>query len=117
MKTDKCDVVVVGFGNAAQAAAYSAHSAGAKVVVLEKAPERKRGGNTWFSSGAQFRHAHAGLADEKPLLPHISDDEFEKIDLDPYTKDDFYSDMMRVTRGKAVPELVELLVNESHPTV
>ena len=52
MKTDKCDVVVVGFGNAAQAAAYSAHGAGAKVVVLEKAPERKRGGNTWFSSGA-----------------------------------------------------------------
>ena len=117
MKTDKCDVVVVGFGNAAQAAAYSAHSAGAKVVVLEKAPERKRGGNTWFSSGAQFRHAHDGLAAQKPLLPHISDDEFEKIDLDPYTRDDFYADLMRVTRGKAVPELVELLVNESHPTV
>jgi tricarballylate dehydrogenase len=117
LKTDKCDVVVVGFGNAAQAAAYSALSAGAKVVVLEKAPENKRGGNTWFSTGAQFRHAHNGLADEKPLLPQISDDEFEKIDLDPYTKDDFYADLMRVTRGKAVPELAELLVNESHPTV
>jgi tricarballylate dehydrogenase len=117
MKKDKCDVVVVGFGNAAQAAAYSAHSAGAKVVVLEKAPEKKRGGNTWFSSGAQFRHAHNGLEDEKPLLPQISDDEFDKIDLDPYTKDDFYADLMRVTRGKAVPELAELLVNESYPTV
>jgi tricarballylate dehydrogenase len=117
MKTDKCDVVVVGFGNAAQAAAFSAHSAGAKVVILEKAPEKKRGGNTWFSSGAQFRHAHNGIEDEKVLLPHISDEELDKVDLDPYTKDDFYGDMMRVTRGKSVPELAELLVNESYPTV
>ena len=41
MKIDTCDVVVVGFGNAAQAAAFSAHQAGAKVIVLEKAPEHK----------------------------------------------------------------------------
>src|ERR1035437_2524023 len=70
MKTDQCDVVVVGFGNAAQAAAYSAYGSGAKVIVLEKAPEAKRGGNTWFSHGAQFRHVHNGIVDEKPLLPN-----------------------------------------------
>ena len=73
MKIDTCDVVVVGFGNAAQAAAFSAHQAGAKVIVLEKAPEHKRGGNTWFSHGAQFRHVHNGIPDEKPLLPHVPD--------------------------------------------
>ena len=117
MATDKFDVVVVGFGNAAQSAAFSAHCAGATVLVLEKAPENKRGGNSWFSQGAQFRHVHDGLATERPLLPHIQDSVFEKIDLDPYTKDDYYADMMRVTRGKSVPELAELLVNESHPTV
>ena len=98
MKTDACDVVVVGFGNAAQAAAFSAHENGAKVIVLEKAPEDKRGGNSWFSYGAQFRHAHNGIEDEKPLLPHIQDAEWEKINLPPYSKDDFYSDLMRVTR-------------------
>ena len=117
MKTEAYDVVVVGFGNAAQAAAFAAYETGAKVLVLEKAPQGKRGGNTWFSFGAQFRHVHNGIADVKPLLPHVPEKEWEKIDLDPYTKDDFYSDLMRVTRGRSVPELAELLVNESYPTV
>ena len=117
MNTENYDVVVVGFGNAAQASAVAAHVAGAKVLVLEKAPERKKGGNTWFSHGAQFRHVHNGIADEKPLLPHVSESEWERIDLPPYTKDDFYGDLMRVTRGRSVPELAELLVNESYPTV
>lgn len=71
MKTENYDIIVVGFGNAAQAAAVAAHNAGANVLVLEKAPEKKKGGNTWFSHGAQFRHVHNGIADEKPLLPHI----------------------------------------------
>ncbi len=117
MKTEGYDVVIVGFGNAAQSAAFAAHSAGARVLVLEKAPQGKRGGNTWFSHGAQFRHVHNGIADVKPLLPHVPEKEWEKIDLPPYTKDDFYSDLMRVTRGRAVPEMAELLVNESYPTV
>ena len=117
MKTENCDVVVVGFGNAAQSAAVAAHNAGAKVLVLEKAPQAKKGGNTWFSHGAQFRHTHNGIADEKPLLPHVSESQWEKIDLPPYTKDEFYADLMRVTRGRSVPELAELLVNESYPTV
>ncbi|MFQ5849653.1 MAG: FAD-dependent tricarballylate dehydrogenase TcuA [Candidatus Binatia bacterium] len=117
MVTQNYDVVVVGLGNAAQAAAVSAHEAGAKVLVLEKAPEGKRGGNTWFSHGAQFRHTYNGIPDVKPLLPQVAESEWQKIDLAPYTKDDFYADMMRVTRGRSVPELAELLVNESYPTV
>ncbi len=117
MAAENYDVIVVGLGNAAQAAAVSAREAGAKVLVLEKAPEGKRGGNTWFSYGAQIRHTHNGIPDVKPLLPHVPESEWEKIDLDPYTKDDFYADMVRVTRGRTVPELAELLVNESYPTV
>jgi tricarballylate dehydrogenase len=117
MKNENYDVVVVGLGNAAQAAVVAAHMAGAKVCALEKAPEKKKGGNTWFSHGAQFRHVHNGIPDEKPLLPHVPESEWAKIDLPPYTKDDFYSDIMRVTRGRSVPELAELLVNESYPTV
>ena len=117
MKTDSCDVVVVGFGNAAQAAAFSAHQTGAKVIIIEKAPENKRGGNTWFSHGAQFRHCHNGIPDERPLLPHVPESEWARIRISPYTQDDFYADMMRVTRGRSIPELAEMLVKESYPTV
>ncbi len=42
----EADVVVVGFGGAGAATAVTAHDAGAKVLLLEKAPKGKEGGNT-----------------------------------------------------------------------
>ena len=42
----QADVVVVGFGAAGVAAAIAAHDAGAKVILLEKAPEGREGGNS-----------------------------------------------------------------------
>jgi succinate dehydrogenase/fumarate reductase flavoprotein subunit len=46
-KWDKeADVVVVGFGGAGAAAAITASDLGAKVLMLEKAPEGEEGGNT-----------------------------------------------------------------------
>ena len=42
----EADVVVVGFGAAGMAASVTAHELGAKVVILEKAPEGQEGGNT-----------------------------------------------------------------------
>jgi len=42
----EADVVVVGFGGAGFAASVTAHDAGADVLILEKAPEGKHGGNT-----------------------------------------------------------------------
>ena len=43
---EEADVVVVGYGFAGSAAAIAAHDAGAKVLMLEKAPEEHKGGNS-----------------------------------------------------------------------
>jgi tricarballylate dehydrogenase len=110
------DVVVVGAGNAAMAAAYAARQEEAEVVVLEKAPLELRGGNTRFTTGA-VRFAYDGLEDIAALVPDLAPAEIENLDVTPYTKDDFYNDLMRVTEGLADPELSDLLVTESYPAI
>lgn len=42
----QCTVVVIGGGNAAMCAALSAAESGAQVLVLERAPRDKAGGNS-----------------------------------------------------------------------
>ena len=46
------NVVVVGGGNAALCAALAAGERGTEVIVLERAPEDERGGNSRFTAGA-----------------------------------------------------------------
>ena len=46
------DVVVVGYGVAGCAAAIEAHDSGAEVIVLEKMPAGREGGNTRITGGA-----------------------------------------------------------------
>lgn len=46
----EADVVIVGLGGAGAAAAITAAQAGAKTLVVEKAPEGLDGGNTKFCS-------------------------------------------------------------------
>jgi tricarballylate dehydrogenase len=112
------DVIVVGGGNAAFAAAVSAKENGAKrVVVLEKAPKAQRGGNTHFS-GAIFRHY---FNDVKELDRFVPDAE-EKYPgfhtgAEPYTKENFRDDLMRVTNGRSDPELSTILIDESYDTM
>ena len=112
------DVIVVGGGNAAFAAAVSAKENGAKrVLVLEKAPKAQRGGNTHFS-GAIFRHI---FNDVKELDRFVPDAE-EKYPgfhagCGTYTKDDFRADLMRVTNGRSDPELATILIDESYDTL
>jgi NADPH-dependent 2,4-dienoyl-CoA reductase/sulfur reductase-like enzyme len=50
------DVVVVGFGGAGAATAITANDKGAKVLVLEKAPEAEEGGNTGVCGGEAYSH-------------------------------------------------------------
>ena len=112
------DVVVVGAGNAALAAAVSAKENGAaRVVVLEKAPREMRGGNTHWSGGV-LRFAFDDPREIAPLLPGV-EKEFDDFysGIQPYTREDFHGDLMRVTSGQTDPMLSRLLVDSSKDTV
>ena len=101
------DVIVVGAGNAALAAAVSAKENGAdRVVVLEKAPREMRGGNTHWSGGV-LRFAYDEPREIGALLPGV-EDEFENFydGISPYTQEDFHGDLMRVTNGRTDPGAV-----------
>jgi tricarballylate dehydrogenase len=110
------DVVVVGGGNAAMCAALSAREAGARVVVLEKAPEAWRGGNGFFTAGG-FRFAFKSFDELREIVSDMSDEEAASMEVDPYTADNFYDDLMRVTEDCADPDMAMLLVRESQATV
>ena len=62
--TGEYDVVVVGAGNAALCAALAAREHGARVLVLERAPEDEAGGNSRFTAGL-MRVAYNGVDDLK----------------------------------------------------
>jgi tricarballylate dehydrogenase len=110
------DVIVVGGGNAALCAALSAAETGKKVLVLERAPEEEAGGNSRFTAGL-FRLAYRGPDDLKALIPDLSPDEIANTDFGTYTEDQFLDDMARVTEYRCDPDLTELLVKNSFPTV
>ena len=69
MAIESYDVIVVGAGNAAACAAMSAQENGAKVVLLERAPEEEAGGNSRFAAGS-LRFAHNGLI--APIINYFS---------------------------------------------
>ena len=114
--TSKYDVIVVGAGNAALTAALVARQNGARVLVLEKAPEAERGGNSRFSGGL-FRFAYDGIEDLKPLRQDVSSSEWDRVDVGHYGPDRYAGDIMRVTQGQANKELIATLTKESYPTM
>ncbi len=112
------DVIVVGAGNAALAAAVSARERGARrVVALEKAPEELRGGNTHYSGGL-LRFAFDRPED---LLPLVPDAERQvpgfMLGVQPYPRKLFWEDLSRVTEGRTDPELAEILIGRAYDTV
>jgi tricarballylate dehydrogenase len=113
---DQYDVVVVGAGNAGLSAALAAAEHGKKVLVLERAPERLRGGNSYFTGGL-MRVPYSGIADIKQLIPDLTDQEEQSIEIGTYTADDFYEDIMRLGDYRCDAELVNCLVSEAFATL
>jgi tricarballylate dehydrogenase len=94
--TRQYDVLVIGGGNAALCAAISARRDGASVLVLEAAPKFYRGGNTRHTRN--MRCAHDAATD---------------ILTGPYTEDEFWEDLLRVTGGQTDEELARHMIHES----
>jgi tricarballylate dehydrogenase len=114
--SDPYDVIILGGGNAGLCAAIAALEKGAKVLVLEKAPEYFRGGNTYFTGGI-IRCAYNGIEDIKKLIPDMTPEEEASVEVGSYSEDEFYDDLMRVTEGLSDPDLAQMLVSQSHSTL
>ena len=111
------DVIVVGAGNAAHAAAVSAREHGAeRVLMLEKAPENLRGGNTHYSGGL-FRFAFDKPEDLLRLVPDVEEHVPNFLQhVQPYPASAFWGDLRRVTENQTDPELAEILISKSYET-
>src|ERR1700726_1073883 len=90
------DVLVIGGGNAALCAAISARRAGASVLVLEGAPKFYRGGNTRHTRNMRCAH-----------------DAATAILTGPYSEEEFFEDLLRVTEDQTDEELARLMIAES----
>src|SRR5580700_4252099 len=112
MPNQVADVIVVGAGNAAFCSALAAQEQGAKVLMLEAAPEDESGGNSRFTAGS-IRVVYNGVDDIRTLVPDLTQAEVDTTDFGTYTAEQFFDDMARVTQHRADPDLVELLVTKS----
>lgn len=113
----KHDVVVVGAGNAALSAAMAARENGADVLVLEKAREDEKGGNSTFTAGG-FRFCHSGIDDAaSDVLTDLSEAERAQIVLPVHDRQVFYETLMKVTRHQSDEDMAWQLIDGSRPAM
>lgn len=90
------EVAVLGGGNAALCAAINAARAGRSVLLLESAPKPWRGGNSRHTRN--FRCMH-----QAPIAPLT----------DRYLEDEYFDDLIKVTKGKTDEALARKAIRES----
>jgi len=90
------DVIVVGGGNAGLCAAIEAAETRARVLILDSAPKAYRGGNSRHTRN--FRCMHQG-----PL----------SVLTGAYDKDEYFDDLIRVTKGKTDETLARMTIAAS----
>ena len=90
------DVLVIGAGNAGLCAAITAAEAGCSVLVIEAATRDMRGGNTRHTRNLRAMH-------EAPT----------DVLTDAYSFEEYFDDLMRVTRGITNRELASLTLEKS----
>ena len=90
------DILVIGAGNAGLCAAITAAEAGCSVLVLEAATRDMRGGNTRHTRNLRAMH-------EAPT----------DVLTDAYSFEEYYDDLMRVTRGITNEHLASLTLEKS----
>src|SRR4026209_569721 len=90
------DVLIVGGGNAALCAAIAARRAGASVLVVEAAPKFYRGGNTRPTRNMRCTHDTA--------TEHLTG---------PYTEDEFWNDLLAITKGNTDEQLARYMIAQS----
>lgn len=83
---------------------------------MDKCPAEWVGGNGYFTAGAH-RIVHDGLSDLLPLVNNVTPELAAQIDVDPYTRDEFVSDIMRLGNGQSDSALVDAVVDHSLETV
>nr|OQO19572.1 hypothetical protein B0A51_15089 [Rachicladosporium sp. CCFEE 5018] len=113
------DILILGSGAAALTTALSALTSTSpppSVLLIDKAPAEWAGGNGYFTAAA-YRTAHSGLSGLLPLVSNVPTDLEDKIDLAPYTEDDFLGDLDRVTGGRSDENLGKAVVGASWETV
>lgn len=95
-ETLTCDVAIAGGGNAALCAALTAAEAGARVLVLESAPEALRGGNSRHTRNMRCMH-----------------DSPTRLMRGTYPEEEYFRDLAEVTGGQTDQRLARLAIAES----
>jgi tricarballylate dehydrogenase len=90
------DVIVIGGGNAGMSAALTARESGARVLVIEAAPECARGGNSRHVRNLRSMH-------DQPL----------GVLQDTYSESEYWDDLLQVTGGRTNEDLARLTIRES----
>jgi tricarballylate dehydrogenase len=97
---ENTDVLVIGGGNAGLCATITAREGGADVFLVEHAPKNMRGGNSRHTRNCRVAH-----------------DEANGFLTGPYTEEEYWQDLLRVTGGETNEQLSRFLLSRSQDLV